>query len=71
MDKETEILTFFSKLIFLFTSSLYPKTLIGFDLVGQEDTGRPLIEFVSILNQQPETAKFFFHAGETSEILEI
>ncbi|XP_005185572.2 adenosine deaminase 2 [Musca domestica] len=46
--------------------SLYPKTLIGFDLVGQEDTGRPLIEFVSILNQQPETAKFFFHAGETN-----
>ncbi|XP_061393073.1 adenosine deaminase 2-like [Musca vetustissima] len=51
---------------FKINHSKYPKELIGFDLVGQEDTGKPLHEYVNILKQKPETAKFFFHAGETN-----
>ncbi|XP_073829040.1 adenosine deaminase 2-like [Musca autumnalis] len=46
--------------------SMYPKELIGFDLVGQEDTGKTLVNYVDILQSKPETAKFFFHAGETN-----
>ncbi|XP_061386159.1 adenosine deaminase 2-like [Musca vetustissima] len=46
--------------------SMYPKELIGFDLVGQEDKGKPLHNFVSVLHDLPKSAKFFFHAGETN-----
>uniref|UniRef100_A0A1I8PP88 Adenosine deaminase n=2 Tax=Stomoxys calcitrans TaxID=35570 RepID=A0A1I8PP88_STOCA len=46
--------------------SMFPKDIIGFDLVGQEDKGKPLKDFVSILQEKPKTAKFFFHAGETN-----
>ncbi|XP_073829038.1 adenosine deaminase 2-like [Musca autumnalis] len=46
--------------------SMYPKEVIGFDLVGQEDTGKPLENFVDILQSKPKTAKFFLHAGETN-----
>uniref|UniRef100_A0A1I8NZC1 Adenosine deaminase n=1 Tax=Stomoxys calcitrans TaxID=35570 RepID=A0A1I8NZC1_STOCA len=46
--------------------SIFPKDLIGFDLVSQEDKGKPLHNFVSILQEMPKTAKFFFHAGETN-----
>ena len=46
----------------------YPDFVVGFDLVGQEDLGRPLIEFISEilagLKQHPGL-RFFFHAGET------
>lgn len=41
-----------------------PETLAGFDLVGQEDLGQPLIEFVPQLLQVRDF-NFFFHAGET------
>lgn len=42
-----------------------PEFFAGFDLVGQEDTGRPLIEFVPQLLQAKDL-NFFFHAGETN-----
>lgn len=48
----------------------HPDYVTGFDLVGQEDKGRPLVEFVNQmfdLRQQIPGIKFFFHAGETSE----
>lgn len=46
----------------------YPEFFVGFDLVGQEDLGRPLVEFAPQLLQAMATypgLKFFFHAGET------
>jgi adenosine deaminase-related growth factor len=43
-----------------------PGTIIGFDLVGQEDAGRPLLEFAPVLLRQPEPRlPYVFHAGET------
>ncbi|XP_017863453.1 PREDICTED: adenosine deaminase CECR1 [Drosophila arizonae] len=44
----------------------YPDFLAGFDLVGQEDLGRPLREFVDQLLEVPEDIDFYFHAGETN-----
>ncbi|CAB3368241.1 Hypothetical predicted protein [Cloeon dipterum] len=47
----------------------HPDYIAGFDLVGQEDKGRPLVEFVNQmfeLRQQKPDIKFFFHAGETN-----
>lgn len=44
----------------------YPNYLIGFDLVGQEDLGEVLYTFIDELKLLPETAKYFFHAGETN-----
>lgn len=44
----------------------FPDFMAGFDLVGQEDTGRTLISFAELLLQLPEDIKFFFHAGETN-----
>ncbi|XP_046384543.1 adenosine deaminase 2-like [Ischnura elegans] len=43
----------------------YPEFLAGFDLVGQEDKGRPLTDFVDRILGLPPTLQFFFHAGET------
>ncbi|QRV92114.1 AMP deaminase [Ceratobasidium sp. AG-Ba] len=50
----------------------FPHVIAGFDLVGHEDTGRPLIYYAeSLLNFQAEARKrgldipFVFHAGET------
>ncbi|XP_023942041.2 adenosine deaminase 2-A-like [Bicyclus anynana] len=37
----------------------------GFDLVGQEDLGSPLIEFIPQLIAASKDMDFFFHAGET------
>ena len=48
-------------------SATYPNYLIGFDLVGQEDKGKPLYNFVNALVDKPKNTKFFFHAGETSK----
>lgn len=50
-------------------STELPDFVIGFDLVGQEDLGKPLINFVDDLKQISRQAKFFFHAGETSKII--
>ncbi|XP_055629752.1 adenosine deaminase 2-like [Toxorhynchites rutilus septentrionalis] len=44
----------------------FPKFVAGFDLVGQEDTGRALLEFVPELLKLPESIQFFFHSGETN-----
>ncbi|KAJ8733198.1 hypothetical protein PYW08_001496 [Mythimna loreyi] len=42
-----------------------PEIFAGFDLVGQEDAGNPLIEFVPQLLEAKDL-NFFFHAGETN-----
>lgn len=44
----------------------HPDFVVGFDLVGQEDPGRPLYSFVNVIKQLPPHIKFFFHAGETN-----
>jgi len=45
----------------------FPDFVAGFDLVGQEDMGKPLIDFISpLLNISAEHIPFFFHAGETN-----
>lgn len=43
----------------------YPEFVVGFDLVGQEDSGQPLSAFVNELSTANDV-KFFFHAGETN-----
>uniref|UniRef100_V5GQC6 Adenosine deaminase n=2 Tax=Anoplophora glabripennis TaxID=217634 RepID=V5GQC6_ANOGL len=46
---------------------LYPDFVAGFDLVGQEDLGYPLIDFIpQLLKLKDKGTKFFFHAGETN-----
>ncbi|EFA00425.1 adenosine deaminase 2 [Tribolium castaneum] len=45
---------------------LFPDFVAGFDLVGQEDLGKPLVDFIPQLLELAETdTRFFFHAGET------
>lgn len=44
----------------------FPNFLAGFDLVGQEDLGRPLADFAETLLALPGNINFFFHAGETN-----
>lgn len=45
--------------------SNYSTFLVGFDLVGQEDTAPVLLSFAQQILQLPPDLKFFFHAGET------
>nr|WIM01371.1 adenosine deaminase 2-like [Limnephilus flavicornis] len=40
--------------------------LAGFDLVGQEDMGKPLKEFTAELLKVPDDIQVFYHAGETN-----
>ncbi|XP_075164073.1 adenosine deaminase-like [Haematobia irritans] len=44
----------------------YPSFIAGFDLVGQEEPGRPLKDFIPQLLSVPDDIDFFFHAGETN-----
>lgn len=44
----------------------FPDFLVGFDLVGQEDLGRPLKNYVEKLKDISQNGRFFFHAGETN-----
>ncbi|XP_052843916.1 adenosine deaminase 2 [Drosophila gunungcola] len=44
----------------------FPNFMVGFDLVGQEELGRPLKDFVEPLLKMPEHINFYFHAGETN-----
>ncbi|GBP35733.1 Adenosine deaminase 2 [Eumeta japonica] len=42
-----------------------PEFFAGFDLVGQEDLGAPLLDFLSELEGARGELNYFFHAGET------
>jgi adenosine deaminase CECR1 len=44
----------------------YPNFLIGFDLVGHEDLGKTLNNYVKNLKEISQNGRFFFHAGETN-----
>ncbi len=44
----------------------YPEYIAGFDLVGQEDTARNLVDLAESLLQTPDDIQFFYHAGETN-----
>lgn len=44
----------------------YPDLLAGFDLVGQEDLGIPIIDFLPQLTRAVGEIEFIFHAGETN-----
>ncbi|XP_037939565.1 adenosine deaminase 2-like [Teleopsis dalmanni] len=44
----------------------YPNFVAGFDLVGQEELGRPLKDFIPQLLSMPSNIDFYFHAGETN-----
>lgn len=44
-----------------------PNFVIGFDLVGQEDLGKPILEFKELIEPLSKQTQFFFHAGETSK----
>ncbi|XP_012286302.1 adenosine deaminase 2 [Orussus abietinus] len=46
-------------------TSTYPSFVAGFDLVGQEDKGKPLSYFANDLSKLSDGIKYFFHAGET------
>ena len=44
----------------------FPSTIAGFDLVGQEDLGVPLKDFIDeLLRLNDEGIPLFYHAGET------
>lgn len=43
-----------------------PNELAGFDLVGHEDAGKPLLDFYEQLKSVENVTNFFFHAGETN-----
>nr|CAD7197873.1 unnamed protein product [Timema douglasi] len=45
----------------------FPDLVVGFDLVGQEDKGKSLLNFTEKLLHLPPGIDFFFHAGETSK----
>lgn len=46
--------------------TLFPDFIAGFDLVGPEDRGKPLVQFIPQLLRLSKTMKFFFHAAETN-----
>ncbi|KAI8044491.1 hypothetical protein M5D96_000660 [Drosophila gunungcola] len=43
-----------------------PHFVVGFDLVGQEDKGKPLYSLLPALKDLPPTARLFLHGGETN-----
>ena len=54
----------------MYLHNKYPTSLVGFDLVAQEDTGFTLKHYLDILlypSQQnpPVSLPYMFHAGET------
>ncbi|KAI8118737.1 hypothetical protein FF38_12896 [Lucilia cuprina] len=52
--------------ILLKAKEKYPDLIAGFDLVGQEEMGRPLKDFIPQLLSLPDNIDFYFHAGETN-----
>jgi len=45
----------------------FPDYMAGLDIVGHEDAGPPLIDFIDVLLHSSQTLPYFFHAGETSQ----
>lgn len=43
-----------------------PDMFAGFDLVGQEDIGKPLLDFLPVLREAKKYMNFYFHGGETN-----
>ncbi|KAL7726878.1 hypothetical protein ACLKA6_000894 [Drosophila palustris] len=52
--------------MFKFLKKTFPQFVIGFDLVGQEDKGKPLFEHLSVLKDLPNDTRLFLHAGESN-----
>lgn len=55
----------------LLAKRTYPEVICGFDVVGQEDQGRPLVDLIPVLfwfqkrcAEEELEIPFFFHAGE-------
>ncbi|CAH2986196.1 unnamed protein product [Chilo suppressalis] len=46
--------------------AIMPNFFAGFDLVGQEDKGKPLKEFLPALIEAKNEIDFYFHGGETN-----
>ncbi|CAH2093628.1 unnamed protein product [Euphydryas editha] len=44
----------------------FPDLFAGFDLVGQEDLGKPLLDFLPALAEIKDEMNFYFHGGETN-----
>ncbi|XP_062384963.1 adenosine deaminase 2-A-like [Sardina pilchardus] len=45
----------------------YPDLIVGFDLVGREDTGKTLLDYNSVLSaHSAKDLPYYFHAGETN-----
>lgn len=44
----------------------YPNAIAGIDLIGQEDLGYPLQNWISVLEPFINKIDFYFHAGETN-----
>lgn len=51
---------------FIHLNNKYPQFVIGFDLVGFEEKGKSLKDFVPLLLNINKNVKYFFHAGETN-----
>jgi adenosine deaminase CECR1 len=51
---------------FLILQEKFPNLVVGFDLVGQEDLGRPLSAYKDRLADLAQNGRFFLHAGETN-----
>ncbi|KAH0557346.1 adenosine deaminase 2-like [Cotesia glomerata] len=45
---------------------IYPNVIAGIDLIGQEDLGYPLRNWISVLEPFINKTDFYFHAGETN-----
>ncbi|XP_045503259.1 adenosine deaminase 2-like [Colias croceus] len=43
-----------------------PDIYAGLDLVGQEDLGKPLVNFLPLLVEAQDDVDFYFHAGESN-----
>uniref|UniRef100_A0A336LR70 Adenosine deaminase n=1 Tax=Culicoides sonorensis TaxID=179676 RepID=A0A336LR70_CULSO len=52
--------------IFIELQRAFPNFVVGFDFVGQEDLGIPLIEMKHFIETLPQDTNLYFHAGETN-----